>query len=151
MTPLPLMLGEAPGPGGGTHDPLGNRTARRLCLLAGWEPEGDGPDPYRVTLARRFELRNVLDYNPGKVGKGMRFPLPEARRAIQAFDLEGRVVVALGKRVGSALGLSGDYFVWGEARGARVVICPHPSGTNRALNNEETRRRTGEILREVAR
>lgn len=147
---LPLLLGEAPGSGGGTRDPLGARTARRLADLAGWPPERGESDPYRAALARRFELRNLLARNPGKVGKGAAFPLGDARLAAAALDLDGRTVIALGKRVAAALGIPTDYFEWRSVRGARVVVVPHPSGINRVLNDAATREATGAILREVA-
>ncbi len=147
----PLLLGEAPGASGRTDDPLGGRTARRLTTLAGW-PAEEGADPHRAALIRRFELRNLLDEPPGQQSrKGARFPLAEAREAAKGLDLRGRTVVVLGKRLARALGLQGvDYFEWIEALGAHVVVIPHPSGVNRALNDPETRRVTGAILRAAA-
>ena len=149
MDPKPLLIGEAPGPGGGTCDPLGRKTARRLCEFAGWGPEGDGEDPYRDALSRRFELRNLLNRPMERVpgSKGCRFPLHEARRASESLDLRGRVVVALGKRVAGALGIAKpEYFRWETVRGCTIVCVCHPSGVNRALNDPNMKKRTGLTL-----
>lgn len=148
---LPIILGEAPGPSGGTGDPLGAKTARRLARLAGWEPELFEEDGYRAALAKRFELRNLLDRNPGKTeGKGMRFPAAEARSKAQELDLRGRTVVLLGKRVAAAVGAPTDYFRWERACGARCVTIPHPSGINRVLNDPKMQELTGLVLRQAA-
>jgi hypothetical protein len=146
----PLLLGEAPGPRGGTCDPLGKRTAKRLCDFADFMPEMDGEDPWRAALAKRFELRNILAYSPPKVGKGMLFPLDKARAAVLELPLGGRIVVCLGKRVAEAVEIPRDYFRW-TLKGTSVMIAvPHPSGINRVLNDPKMRARTGQVLRVAA-
>jgi uracil-DNA glycosylase len=147
----PIVIGEAPNRAAGADDtrPVQGRAARVLCELAGWEP-ADG-----ATLQKKFFAINVLGEWPGSAGKGSAWPVERARKnaATLCLTLNGRrAAVLLGKRVAQAFGVDAEYGEWREADDAvpiRHVVVPHPSGINRALNDPELRKRTGEVLREA--
>ena len=76
-----------------------------------------------------------------------------------AVQLDGRVVVFLGKQVANAFGCKGRWFHWREARlpigdprvQCRCAIVPHPSGRNRFWddpeNVQEARRFLSELMK----
>ena len=85
----------------------------------------------------RFEAMNVLQAFPGKAAKkGDRFPMKKAREAATAMlpQLEGRVIVFLGRAVQKAFKQQGDAFQWGfmniNGKLTKAAMCPHPSGIN---------------------
>ena len=139
MTGRVLVLGEAPSRSSVASAPLSGRGGARLAALAGVAP---------AELPARFDLANLLPAWPGPgSGSGSAFPAAEARRAAAALDLAGRRVVALGGRVAAALGARGARFEVVEARGATVLLFPHPSGASRFWNDPASVERAGVALR----
>ena len=140
------MIGEAPSANGDRTDPIGGRAERVLCELAGFDD-----------LGSRFLRTNLISDWPGPNGKGSAWPRDVARERamMQASFLTGHrpAVVLLGKRVADAFGVDSEYFVWREPDLIKAphVVIPHPSGVNRALNDPDVRRRTGEVLNEAVR
>jgi hypothetical protein len=136
-----LILGEAPGPGGG-HDILAGRIGRLLCAAAGI--------PGYADLARLARLENLLDCYPGSAWKGSAFPRDAARAAavLRVPRMSGTVLL-LGHRVAAAFGVRAAYFTWGRIGRARAAVFPHPSGVNRWWNDRENRRLAAAFLREV--
>jgi hypothetical protein len=147
----PAIIGEAPARNADPSRPLAGRAGRVICLLAGWECD----DPHEE-LSRRFFLVNLLDEWPGRAGKGTVWPAALARRRAEALReaLSGRLAaLLLGWRVAGAFGIrDGSYGLWrpeDELVPARHAVLPHPSGINRALNDQDVRIAAGTILREV--
>jgi uracil-DNA glycosylase len=170
----PLLIGEAPSRTGDRFHafPLSGAVAQTLCGLAGIPPQDEGSRYGRWTWAlyERFECRNVF--------ARYRSATPwDAARAAETLrqasrELDGRVVVCLGRRPQKALhdaldvGGSGppDYYVWeristrqgpdvtmpgGWRHGVLVatVAIPHPSALNRRLHEVDERERSGSALR----
>jgi uracil-DNA glycosylase len=93
---------------------------------------------------RRYVTLNLLEYYPGKNGKGDKFPPMEAR--LSAIELTpklvGRKVVFVGLSVAEAFGLISpiNFFEWRRCPSAWDVpwfqgaAIPHPSGINRFWN-----------------
>jgi uracil-DNA glycosylase len=138
-----LILGQSPGRNGAPPlDPELTRTGAWLCGISGLSP---------VEFRATFDLANVLDHWPGRLGQGDRFPLREAKAAAAQLDL-GRYerVVALGG-VSVALGMRGAvrWLEWREHRGTLVGALPHPSGLNRWYNSNANRRAARDFVAEV--
>lgn len=92
---------------------------------------------------KHFETRNLLDYYPGRDGKGDRFPMVEARERAAAMlpELNDRKVIFVGSAVGDAFGWPWGIFDYVADRNlAGVVIhgavIPHPSPVNRYWNDQ---------------
>lgn len=153
----PVLIGEAPSKGGDRYHgfPLSGPPARVLCTLAGipHEPEGSTYGKWTWALYDRFECVNLFrryaDATPWSV------PSARARAEEMIPDLKGRVVVALGRRVQTAISsvlplpeTFGFHAVLHRPeRDVFFVAIPHPSGLNRALNDPAERERCGESLR----
>lgn len=129
-----LVIGEAPSKymdQRGFTKPL-LLASRDLAELAGlrWPKEWE----------EVVEVRNVLDKFPGRQlsGKGDLFPIWEAQSEASKMSFEGYPrVVLLGRRVGSAFGLSGDWFCWTTFKGTSVAVAPHPSKVSHWWNSKE--------------
>ncbi len=78
-----ILLGIAPSRTSDPVRPFSGRSGARLARLLDLPERG-------LSLDRVFELRNVLDYWPGRVsgGRGDRFPMAEARAVLRPFSLK---------------------------------------------------------------
>lgn len=152
--PLPLIIGEAPGPNGDPERVLDGAPAARLLGYMGFS---DVPWPEAAAkLGEHFELRNLLDRPMRRIdgSKGCEWPIEEAEEAgsriTHAMDKDARVVL-LGRRVAGAFGWKKPEF-WGWhpglkfASGGRWAMIPHPSGIVRLYNEPENRVRTGMVM-----
>jgi len=141
-----VLIGQAPGKDGNPSVPLVGRPTRFLSKISGVKEED---------ILSATERMNVLDFFPGKNGKGDRFPMPEAREAAKAkaLTLEGKRVVMLGMNVRKAFGVKTKLFEWGTVKVNGSVfhagVIPHPSGINTLWNEEWVRRRARRFLRKV--
>lgn len=132
----PLLIGEADN---GAGRPFGGRSGEALAKLLGLKLDD---------FLGRVEAVNLLKSWPGKQGKGDAFPAEKARRAAEKLDLEGRLVIAAGKRVARALGIADpEWFAQVEHRGAGITVIPHPSGVVTWWNDPANRRRAAGRLR----
>ncbi len=109
------------------------RTGDRLVELAGLGSKEE--------LRQVFNCANLLDYYPGKAGKGDRFPMKEAREAAAAIrPCLPPLTVLLGRKVAEAFRLPatplGRWEEWPDRTGAWTVL-PHPSGLNRFWNDPQ--------------
>jgi hypothetical protein len=106
------------------------------------------------------ERRNLFDEFQGKAanGKGDAFDETAARsRAMLMLrELDGRVVVYVGRKVADAFGLNAPFFRWCVCipRPSFDVftmhvgaVIPHPSGISHAYNEQHARDQAGEVLR----
>jgi len=145
-----LLVGEAPNrwmsqdPTRARHV-LFRRDLAELCGLV-------LPDYYRC-----FARTNLLDYYPGRSGKGSAFPATDARRqAAEALEhLDGfRRVVLLGKRVGRAfLGRRQggvNWYEWTSDGGPPMAVVPHPSRVSRYWNDHANVQRATRFWAELA-
>lgn len=95
----------------------------------------------RGQYLRSFDRINLLNEFPGSdpTGRGDRFPPLRARRAADRlrFQLVGRRVVLVGRRVSEAFGYAEmPFFEW-FADGFECVVIPHTSGVSRSYNDPE--------------
>ena len=99
------------------------------------------------------ERMNLLDYWPGKQGKGDRFPLAEAReRAMLLRDkIRGRKILFIGIATAAAFGCVGEVCEWrhhfddtGWVFG--YAILPHVSGINRWFNSPDNQARAEKFM-----
>jgi len=129
-----LVIGQAPGrkPGGA----LMGRAGEKLADLHGV--------PHAEFMATR-DVINLLDYFPGKAGKGDAFPMAEAREQAARYDLSRwDRVVFLGRNVACAFGLRAPFLAWHLLDGSLCAAVPHTSGVNTWWNdprNEAAARR----------
>lgn len=88
------FIGQAPSRDTDGKLPFSGRSGKKLAALMGMSHEEFG---------RRFVFMNVLDYFPGKNGKGDAFPMAEAKAKASQMDLSGyELVILVGKRVAEA-------------------------------------------------
>jgi hypothetical protein len=135
----PLLLGECPSR---TRDEfyesplLGN--SGKLCELAGLRPfVAKGTNIYidprhapYAALCHYYDVHNLFErYQP-------RWSKLAAKRAWKALEVpRGTVVVALGRRVASAIGAPVYWgLFWTDEDGRELTAIPHPSGKNRLYN-----------------
>jgi len=137
----PLLVGQAPGESG-DGIPLSGRCGRKLCGLMKTDL-----DDY----LEKFDRVNVLDFFPGKNGKGDAFPINKAREMASRIRLGERpFVVLLGRNVARAFGMAKmDPLTWTTVRGTPVALVPHPSGVNRWWNDCTNVRRARRFLRNI--
>lgn len=129
----PILLGEGRGGDRFYHFPLYGR--------------------WTWALYERFECRNLFE----RYAQAEPWSVPRARERAREIerDLDGRVVVCLGRRVQAtvydALDIPREYaqvfHSWVTNAVVQVVAIPHPSGLNRALNHPVERERCSETLR----
>jgi uracil-DNA glycosylase len=141
----PLVVGQAPSrshPAGAPAFSGKGSSARRLEISAGVPPG---------TLLEHFDTVNLIDFYPGKVGKGDRFEREVAERSAALLVVRRWPVVLLaGKNVARAFGVRADYFRWAAlVNGGRVAVIPHPSGVNRWWNCPRNRAKAARFLRAV--
>ncbi len=122
----PLIVGQAPSRLSDPREPLSGRSGARLAALCGLSLDAF------VVL---FERVNLLDYFPGKAGKGDLFPHEVARFSACAMTpkLRQRRTVLLGGKVAAAFHLHRRPLLeWFEevGDGALVAVAPHPSGVS---------------------
>lgn len=135
-----LLVGEAPARQRNRRA-LDGGSGDRLARMAGMED--------RAELLRTFDAVNLLGRWPGAKGKGTSWDAARARRAAVRAPLRG-VCVLLGARVAAAYGLADlGVFQWAKLPRALAVVVPHPSGINRAYNDEATRAAAGRALHEA--
>lgn len=146
------MIGEAPG-NYSKYDP------ERHALY---------PYPPRCAGARLCELMglplseyifgidrmNLLDFYPGKQGKGARFPMAAAKESVAALHeqrgLIGRNILLVGRRVAEAFEKKDvPNLTWQHQKAYNFAIIPHPSGINRWWNDAENRAAGEAFLRSV--
>ena len=123
----PLLIGQSPSAltdGREGRRAFSGNSGERLAAVLG------------VGLAKLLasvEAVNLLDRFRGRQedGKGDAFPLDEARRAASLLPLSGRKVLLVGRGVAEAFDLADMAFLEvREARGASILLLPHPSGVN---------------------
>lgn len=142
-----LLVGEAPGKKADPSRPLiGGLVGKRLMDLLGFN---------LGLYVRRVDRVNVLDYFPGRTGKGDSFPMAEARQAADRlktalFCSKDRVVL-LGRRVAAAFKVKAEYLEWVEVGNTKVAVLPHPSGINRWWNDPVNKSRATRFMRELGR
>lgn len=143
----PVLLGEAPSPGGDPNQPLGGRIGARLCRLMGWD--FDDEDPFDI-LSVRFEPMNVFrtaeDADPWdqRVASAEWVNYLQGRARARAIPF---VLVVFGRRAATAVGARDrPFFEWMNGQLYDSVILPHPSGRNRAWNDPATGARVREAL-----
>ena len=131
----PLFVGQAPGAKGNPSKPFdGNGKQTRLEKICGFDP------------TKRFRCLNLIDYYPGKDGKGDAVPFGKAVEKARKIEQMRGVIIMAGKKVAEAFGIRDmKYF---EKRG-RFVLVPHPSGLNRLLNDSAVRKKMRDVLRGV--
>ena len=132
----PVFIGQAPSRRGDPTKPLTGSPGRKLADLASMTPM-----EFYLSTVRT----NVLPRYVGAGGGGDAFPMTDARsRAVEmAAELDGRVVVFVGRRVAEVFGYKRLWFDWEEGNfsvGHLLVWCrravmPHPSGRNRFWND----------------
>lgn len=99
-------------------------TMRRLSALCGVKIE---------ELGKVFELAHLV--KPG-THKGHIFPMKEAKRAAESFQVEGRRIVCIGRGVAWSFGLRQlQPFVWAFYQNTAIAYIPHPSGANIYYND----------------
>lgn len=145
-----LFVGQAPGRGGDPARPLGSASAsgRRFLRLAGLTEE---------QLYDRARVVNLVDYWPGKKGKGDAVPMVVDLVVITAIA-ESDKTVFVGRAVcdrllGSAVSRRMDFFRWYSAFGglSLFAVMPHPSGVNYWWNDPENEGRARRFLRRTLR
>lgn len=146
----PVFIGQAPSRYGDPTKPLTGRPGRRLAGMASMTPM-----EFYLSAVRA----NLLSYYHGGDGRGDVFPMSMAMASALrlAVQLNGRVVVFLGKKVAKAFGRSGRWFHWEEGSFPigdppvrfRYAIVPHPSGRNRFWNNPENTQEACRFMSEL--
>src|SRR5262245_32209990 len=136
----PLVVGEAPGRVPGAV--LRGRCGKVLADLVGIDVE---------EFHRRVEAINLLVEWPGPAAsKGAAGNMKQARAAAEKFDLRGRFVVFLGRRVAEAFGFrEPHWFEWRLHRGGIAAIMPHPSGVNTWWNDRRNTRHAARFMTEL--
>lgn len=129
-----VLVGQAPSRTGNPKRPLeGRPLSTKLASLAGIS---------RSSYLKQFDRYNVLDFWPGKNGKGDRFPLAKARERARKLTrkLTGRVVVFVGQRTAEAFGY-GDLepLAWKDCGRYYAALLPYPSGVNRWFSEPSNR------------
>jgi len=152
----PLILGEAPSKSGDKYYmfPLSGAVGQRLCVLAGLPSESGGSPygRYYWPLAKRYELRNLLERYPGVKGRGAAFPYADALEALRLIEpeLQGRTTVLLGRRLARLLGAPDEFFAWRQTTPSTwLTAIPHPSGLNRLYDSPEVRESASRVLQEA--
>lgn len=142
----PLLVGQAPG----QHivDPdtaLGGRSGARLASLCGLSIED---------FLERFERVNLVDYFPGKAGKGDAFPLDIGMRKADEIMADpansGRHIVVMGGAAMMLFRLTGPSLTFAPHAGALYAWCPHPSGVNRWWNDSDNKIRARKFWTQLA-
>jgi len=142
----PLLIGQAPGPKTDPDDPLAANTVtgRRLAELCGLDQQA---------YTSAFQRANLLHYFPGRTGSDDRFPIREARAAALALRpfLRGRSIIMIGRGVAQAFGYRRADLPFCEQRlnerwGFFYSCIPHPSGRNRAYNEQQTREQVSSFI-----
>lgn len=122
----------------GARPLVGGRSGRFLQELSGCATLGH--------YVRTFTTLNLLDYFPGKDGKGDRFPMMEARIEARKLTplLQGRSVIFVGMQVAEAFGaIAAKFYEWRlypsvwSIDGFQGAPIPHPSGINHHWNDKE--------------
>lgn len=130
-----LLLGEAPNRWQGEdllkrgHHTLFREDLAEYCNLT------------KVEYYRAFVRANLLDYWPGRSGKGSAFPMGEARskaNLVRPYLYSFTRIVLLGRRVATAFRLEKlDWYQWWPAGDSQVAVAPHPSKVSRYWNDPE--------------
>ena len=139
-----LLIGQAPGRNGDPGTPLlGGKVGSKLIELLGIDER-----LYR----ERFDRVNVLDYWPGKSGKGDKFPFREAQKIASAksFVISGRQIMFVGIGTARAFGFKSAPLRWRKFNGGVAAILPHPSGINHWYNDPRNRGRAERFMRAIA-
>lgn len=135
-----ILVGEAPS---ATSDPLrpliSGRSGRFLAELAGIE---------LFQLETLFRCINLLNYVP-REGRGKRRAMGDAGAQLRPA-LDGRRVIALGRRVASALRLEQPFWEWRDVGLFDALLFPHPSGESRMWGSAQVRARAEATLRAEA-
>lgn len=103
----------------------------------------------------RLDRRNLLDYYPGTVGKGAKFPLGSAHMAVRAMHAKGALlgtnVLLVGKRLSRAFGYNNFQLMkWHQRKAYNFAIVPHTSGVNTWWNDPQHREQGKVFLHSVA-
>ena len=140
-----LLVGQAPGRNGDPATPLlYGGTGSKLTALFGMSER---------QYLERFDRINVLDFWPGKSGKGDKFPTREATRsaAIKSKQIIGRRVLFVGISPAAAFGFKPQPLRWRKFNGGIAAILPHPSGVNKWWNDPANRKTARRFMSSVAR
>lgn len=159
----PLLIGEAPSRRTAATLPLASERWKTYARPLAGESGDRLRSLYRAATSREldrdFDVRNLLDWYPGRAGKGSRLPLAEARWAadviLAEIDLASwprPTFVWLGRRVADAFHVAGArnlpylrrlVFVDFDA-----YVVPHPSRVNRWWNDRAHRAAARVFFRE---
>lgn len=135
----PLIVGQAPSRSSDPRRAFSGKSGAKLAALVG--------------DLSNFELTNLLDYWPGKNGKGDHFPRDEAKsnaaKIVRRF--RDRRVLIVGVGVAKILKLDPKPLVWSRVCGATVGVLPHVSGICLWWNSKRNRRAAKTFLREIRR
>jgi uracil-DNA glycosylase len=132
----PIIIGQAPARGNEGKPPFAGRSGARLAQLSGVGSSGD-------ILPQHFELYNLIEYYPGKKGKGDEFDLAEGMAAAKLLKTElfkrysRTPILLMGRKVRRCMGVNGnwDYLSWFDFGPHIACVFPHPSGVNRWWND----------------
>lgn len=146
-----IILGEAPG-----NYPKYDHEKHALFP---YPPRCSGERLMRLMGMMKHEYipltrRNLLDYYPGTLAKGAKFPIGVARKAVIALHeshfLIGSNVLIVGKRLSRAFGYeTRDILTWHCEKAYNFAIVPHTSGINQWWNDPDNRARGEEFLQSV--
>ncbi len=143
----PIIVGEGPSPSFVGHPklrPLFGNPTRVLCDAMGLEVSCTG---HRADLLRYVKFGRLASLESLCKGK---WDLREAesKATVLCFGASGRTFILLGKRVARAFGFRDLPFFQQKVHWSHnLVVLPHPSGLNRLWNDEETRRKAGDVLK----
>lgn len=103
----------------------------------------------------QLDRRNLLDYYPGKAGKGAKFPHGASREAVRKLHesqaLIGHNVLLVGKRLATAFGYeTQEMLTWHHCKAYNYAIVPHTSGINRWWNSPGNSADGAVFLRAIA-
>ena len=138
-----LLIGQAPGRRGDSTEPLQGRIGEKLTALFGLNEQ---------QYLEQFDRMNVLDFWPGRSGKGDKFPIHDAKRMAsnKSANLSGRRILFIGIATASAFGFEYAPLKWRKFNGGRAAILPHPSGVNRWWNDPGNRKRASRFMMAIA-
>lgn len=138
-----VIVGQAPGPGQDSVDPLSGYSGRRLADLIG----------ISMDEFLRFTRTNLNKRCLGKVGKGDDFDMIEGRQTALGLTLLFAYrfdFILLGQKVSQCFGFPWIPLHTFERDGMRYLLVPHTSGINHWYNSPRHRRAASKALRDFA-
>ena len=140
-----LLIGQAPSRTSQGKQPFSGKSGKRLAELAGISQKD---------LRRYFKMVNVLDYWPGRGGKGDAFPtgrqVPDRLRKMVASYA---ATIFVGRGVAARFKFNApQYLTWyacSPRKSRTAAILPHPSGINRWYNDPQNLKDAQMFLRGI--